>query len=97
MISSDALPRDHAPVVDTLAFHPQSFHHEWNGTLLPVWWKGVRARLGDITHPALPDIILYRDTLSRASGDLEGDARMLRNLRLAAPDHAMTAILDESQ
>lgn len=57
---------------------------------------------GDMSRPAVPDIVLYEDLLggSRVSGDLGGgrfDVKSKKGLiNLAAPNFATTAIMEES-
>lgn len=62
----------------------------------------VERPAGDMSRPALPDIVLYQDLLggSRVSGDLGGGRFDVMgrkgHLCLAAPDFATTAIMEES-
>lgn len=57
---------------------------------------------GDMSRPALPDIVLYQDMLggSRVSGDLGGGhfdvIGQKGNFCLAAPDFATSAVMEES-
>jgi AraC family transcriptional regulator len=62
----------------------------------------VERPAGDMSRPALPDIVLYQDMLggSRVSGDLGGGRFNIKSeksgLTLAAPNFATTAIIEES-
>lgn len=62
----------------------------------------VERPAGDMSRPALPDIVLYQDILggSRVSGDLGGGRFDIKSekggLTLAAPNFATTAIIEES-
>lgn len=62
----------------------------------------VERPAGDMSRPALPDIVLYQDLLggSRVNGDLGGGRFEVTgakgNFCIAAPDFATTAIMDAS-